>query len=118
MMLSKLSGNLHLVHTGVCIISGVKDLSADRCKQNSRRYIYNASKTFLTTTRVQFISLSEKDITSYVDTGESYDKAGGYGIQGLGGMLVDRLEGCYFNVMGLPISALSRELAAMTLTSR
>jgi len=56
-------------------------------------------------TRVFFRTLSEEEIQAYVASGEGADKAGGYGIQGLGALLVEKIEGCYFNVVGLPISA-------------
>ena len=58
------------------------------------------------TTRVYFRSLSKEEIEAYIASGEPADKAGAYGIQGRGGLLVERIEGCYFNVVGLPISRL------------
>ena len=57
-------------------------------------------------TRVTFAPLSEKEIESYVATQEPFDKAGAYAIQGIGGRYVTRIEGCYFNVMGLPLARL------------
>lgn len=57
-------------------------------------------------TRVRFRTLSKPCIEAYLDSGEYRDKAGAYGIQGLGGTLVERLDGCYFNVVGLPVMAL------------
>ena len=66
------------------------------------------------TTRVQFRDLTPVEIEHYVATGEPFDKAGGYGIQGLGSLFVERIEGSYSNVIGLPIETLLRELAALT----
>jgi septum formation protein len=57
-------------------------------------------------TRVSFAPLSEEEIGRYIATGEPFDKAGAYGIQGIGGRYVTRIEGCYFNVMGLPLARL------------
>ncbi|MBC8366103.1 septum formation protein Maf [bacterium] len=61
-------------------------------------------------TRVQFRDLSPAEIQAYVSSGEPMDKAGAYGIQGLAGQFVTRIEGCYFNVMGLPVELLTRML--------
>jgi septum formation protein len=64
-------------------------------------------------TRVHFRNLDETLIQRYVDSGEPADKAGAYGIQGMGSLLVERMEGCYFNVMGLPLYRLSKMLEQM-----
>ncbi|MGH7836869.1 MAG: Maf family protein, partial [Candidatus Binataceae bacterium] len=56
------------------------------------------------TTRVTFLPISDQDIEEYISSGEPFDKAGAYGIQGIGGRFVEKIEGCYFNVMGLPVS--------------
>jgi len=61
-------------------------------------------------TRVTFAALSAEEINSYVATGEPFDKAGGYAIQGRAGRFITRVEGCYFNVVGLPLSRLCRAL--------
>ncbi|KHE67733.1 Maf family protein, partial [Halobacillus sp. BBL2006] len=61
---------------------------------------------------VSFFSLEDEEIFHYIETGESMDKAGGYGIQGKGGLLVERISGDYYNVVGLPISRVVRELKA------
>ncbi|MEW6284468.1 MAG: Maf family protein, partial [Candidatus Eremiobacterota bacterium] len=55
-------------------------------------------------TRVRFRPLTRVEIEAYVDSGEPMDKAGAYGAQGLGGLLIERIEGCYFNVVGLPLT--------------
>lgn len=86
-MLSMLSGRTHEVITGLCL--------ADV----PRSKIYQEAQT----TKVRFRKLTKKEIQDYLQSGESLDKAGAYGIQGLGALLVDRIEGCYFNVVGLPL---------------
>lgn len=62
------------------------------------------------TTRVTFAAMSEEEIADYIATGEPFDKAGAYAIQGIGGRYVTRIDGCYFNVMGLPLARLYRML--------
>jgi septum formation protein len=89
-MLKLLSGRTHLVHTGICLID------------ETRRRVYEAVETSV----VKFRMLGEKEIRAYVATGEPLDKAGAYGIQERGAMLVERIEGCFFNVMGLPLARL------------
>lgn len=91
-MLRTLSGNTHSVFTGVTIIKGEKE------------------KIFSQETKVTFYDLSDEEIYEYIDSGEVYDKAGSYGIQGKGGLLVKGIEGDYFNVVGLPVARLKREL--------
>lgn len=93
-MLSTLSGNTHSVFTGVTIIKGEK------------------IKTFSQETKVRFYNLTDEEIYEYIDSGEVYDKAGSYGIQGKGGLLVEGIDGDYFNVVGLPVARLKRELEA------
>jgi len=90
--LLRLSGRWHDVYTGICL----RRLSDERTVAGHER------------SRVRFGSLSEQDIRDYIATGEPMDKAGAYGIQGYGGLLVERIEGCYFNVMGLPLPRLRR----------
>ena len=97
-MISSLSGRWHTVHGGVSLIW------TDRAIERS----------FSIATRVLFRDLSESGIRDYVATGEPMDKAGAYGIQGFGCALVQRIDGCYFNVMGLPISRLVRELELLS----
>ncbi len=92
-MLSALSGNRHRVYTGVTVLRGEK---RETCSEE---------------TIVEFRELEPDEISAYIATGEPMDKAGAYGIQGLGSLLVSRLEGDYFNVMGLPVFRLGRMLA-------
>ncbi len=87
-MLRLLSGQTHEVLTGISVIR-----SSDG---------YAASHVEITC--VSFAKLSESEIEEYISSGEPFDKAGGYGIQGIAGRYVTRIEGCYFNVMGLPLS--------------
>ena len=96
-MLSALSGNRHYVYTGYTVMRG------DRCVTSHE------------VTAVDFRELEPEEIEHYIATGEPMDKAGAYGIQGLGALLIDRIEGDYFNVMGLPIQKLSRTLAGFGL---
>jgi len=65
------------------------------------------------TTRVRFAPLSAEDIAEYVATGEPLDKAGAYAVQGIGGRLIERIDGCYFNVVGLPLARLGRMLSEL-----
>lgn len=91
-MLKSLSGREHSVITGVCVVFGEKMI------------------TFSEETKVKFYTLSDDEILKYISTGEPFDKAGGYGIQGYGSLLVEKISGDYFNVVGLPISKLNQEL--------
>ncbi len=91
-MLRSLSGRKHKVYTGVAIVCGAK------------------TKNFFDESDVEFYPLSETEIEAYVATGEPMDKAGSYGIQGKGALLVKGISGDYFNVMGLPISKVYREM--------
>jgi septum formation protein len=93
-MLRSLSGTTHSVLTGLAIVSVPRGREA----------------VHLETTRVAFLELSESEIDGYLSTGEPFDKAGAYGIQGIGGRYVQSIDGCYFNVMGLPLSRLWRTL--------
>ena len=91
-MLRRLAGREHVVITGICLRhpGGVQvDSSA---------------------TRVRFTPLTEAEIESYVASGEPMDKAGAYAIQGLASKFVERIDGCYFNVIGLPLSQVYRYL--------
>ena len=86
-MLSRLSGRSHIVITGLCLILAEAEVEG-------REYVE---------TKVSMKHLTTEDIQGYVETGEPMDKAGSYGIQGIGGCLVQRIEGSYSNVVGLPL---------------
>lgn len=91
-MLGKLSGNTHQVYTGVCVTNSEKE------------------KFFVSETSVEFYTLSAKTIENYVATHEPMDKAGSYGIQAIGSLLVKKIDGDYFSVMGLPVAQTARVL--------
>jgi septum formation protein len=91
-MLRLLSGREHEVITGICLRHGAS-LRIDS-----------------ETTLVRFVPLSDEQIESYVATGEPSDKAGAYAIQGIASRYIDRIEGCYFNVVGLPMALLFKHL--------
>lgn len=92
-MLKSLSGRLHQVYTGITVIYDNKERSAFEC------------------TDVKFSELSDDVISRYVSSGEPMDKAGAYAIQGRGAVLIESINGCYFNVVGLPIHKLSAILS-------
>ena len=96
-MLKMLSGKKHFVITGVCILK-VKD----------GKEVFKTS--FSEKTDVEFYDLSDEEIAGYVSSGEPMDKAGAYVIQEKGSLLVRRIDGDFFNVIGLPAARLSREL--------
>jgi len=89
-MLRLLSGAVHEVHTGLAVVRrpGVMEGIIDE------------------TTRVTFAPFSDEEIESYIATGEPFDKAGAYAIQGIAGRYITRIDGCYFNVVGLPLARL------------
>lgn len=91
-MLKLLSGSVHQVYTGYCLIHNGKPVCGHEC------------------TSVEFYPLREEDIDSYIATGEPMDKAGAYGIQGRGALLIKRIDGDFYNVMGLPVSKINRIL--------
>jgi len=98
-MLSALSKKRHTVTTGVALIY----------KPNRTTLVFHTS------TRVFFRDLSKSEISDYIDTGEPMDKAGGYGIQGIGALLVDHIDGDYFNVVGFPLTAFYQALEKLIL---
>ena len=88
-MLRLLSGQTHQVMTGVALVSA------------------QGTETAVEVTHVSVATLSDEEIAAYVATGEPMDKAGAYGIQGYAGRWIPRIQGCYFNVMGLPLALVS-----------
>ena len=94
-MLGRLSGQVHQVYTGLAIQSGEQILREAACTQVAMR------------------PLTAADIAAYVASGEPLDKAGGYGIQGLGARFIERIAGCYYNVVGLPLARLCVLLSAV-----
>ena len=91
-MLGLLAGRRHEVLTGICLKRGT-----------------TAVRDFARTS-VWFTEMSAREIEEYVDSGEPMDKAGGYAIQGLASKFIERIDGCYFNVVGLPISLVYRHV--------
>ena len=91
-MLRALSGREHRVWSGVCIREGERILAESEC------------------TAVRFRTLSDAEIEAYIATGEPLDKAGAYGYQGLASLFVERIEGDFFNVMGLPVCRMGQML--------
>lgn len=92
LMLKKLSGKIHSVFTGVTLIKKDKEI------------------TFAEETKVEFYPLTDEEIKDYIKTKEPMDKAGAYGIQGFGGLLVKSISGDYNNVVGLPVAKLNKEI--------
>ena len=97
-MLTELSGRAHTVCTGVTVRRG------------------DNLECFTVSTEVYFRSASRQELLGYIATGEPMDKAGAYGIQGLGSLFIEGIHGDYYNVMGLPIEALGRVLQRFGVT--
>ena len=95
-MLSCLSGRGHTVYTGVAILAVGNDMVIE--------------KSFVESAQVYFRTLTDDEIWAYIKTGEPFDKAGAYGVQDKGALLVDRVEGDYFTVVGLPVARLAEVL--------
>src|SRR5271154_3085433 len=95
-MLRALSCREHVVLTGICL-------------KHRKGTIVDCEAT-----RVSFVALDEREIEAYVSEGEPMDKAGAYAIQGLASKFVDRIDGCYFNVMGLPLAMFYKHLKALS----
>jgi septum formation protein len=97
-MLALLSGREHAVITGICL------------RSETRKIVDTA------TTRVRFVELTQEELETYVASGEPMDKAGAYAIQGVASRFIDRIEGDYFNVVGLPVALVYRLLREMSAT--
>jgi nucleoside triphosphate pyrophosphatase len=89
-MLAKLSARTHYVLTGIFLL----------------RLPDNETRAAVENTAVTFAQLTAREIDEYVSTGEPFGKAGGYAVQGIAGRFIPRIEGCYFNVVGLPVARL------------
>ncbi|WP_343009414.1 Maf-like protein [Clostridium celatum] len=97
-MLKLLSDNVHRVYSGVTVI-------------NTSTGIMESKSLY---TEVYFSKLTDEEIHRYIETGECLDKAGAYGIQGFGGVFVEKINGCYYNVVGLPLNLLNKILKDIT----
>ena len=93
-MLRALSGRTHQVHTGVCVSDGVR------------------TESFVDTCRVTFFPIPEEELERCIASGEPFDKAGAYAIQGRAALWLDRMEGDYYTIMGLPVSRTARLIAS------
>ena len=93
-MLKSLSGRAHSVYTGICVVNSH---TAKSCIAYEKTDVY-------------FKNLCDDEIKRYIQTGESADKAGAYGIQGLGSLFIEKINGDYFNVVGLPVCRLAKIL--------
>lgn len=91
-MLQKLAGRSHTVYTGVALVGPLGE------------------ETFAKATQVTFAPMDLEEIEAYIATGEPFDKAGGYGIQGYGSAYIEGIQGDYYNVMGLPVQAVYKKL--------
>lgn len=89
-MLSDLSDNTHEVYTGIAVLN-------TETQEINTQYVC---------TEVKFSKLSQKEIESYIETGEPFDKAGAYGIQGAASIFIEEIKGCYYSVVGLPVNKL------------
>jgi septum formation protein len=96
-MMATLSGRVHRVFTGLAVIDAESGLEEVSCEE----------------TQVHLMELSDEEISRYVESGEPMGKAGAYAIQGLGAVFVDRVVGCFHNVVGLPLSLLWKMIRGM-----
>lgn len=103
-MIKSLSGRTHQVMTGVCIAKLV---------YNGEAFVQMSVKSFYEVTDVSVMPMSDNEVAEYIDTLDYKDKAGGYGIQGFFSRYIDRINGDYFNVVGLPACSLYHELCKL-----
>ena len=96
-MLKELSGRVHKVYSGIAVIN----TKTNEILQDS------------VCTEVTFSTLTDEEIREYIESGEPLDKAGAYGIQGKGGVFVNKINGCYYNVVGLPLNRLKSMLSSL-----
>lgn len=118
-ILSKLSGRTHQVITGVALCYKPSKQVPATCDSTAAAAAAGVliqeregfvCAEFANATRVTFASLSKTEISAYITTGEPMDKAGGYGIQGVGGAFVEKIDGDYYTVMGFPLQAFARTM--------
>lgn len=100
-MLRLLADGWHEVLTAIALVHAARGIT----------------RSDIVTTRVHMRPITDDELERYLDTGEPFDKAGAYGIQGMAGQFVDRIEGCYFNVVGLPLSRTTQLLREMLVTT-
>lgn len=113
-LLTQLSDNRHEVITGVALIHLDKNQKCkDAVRTDRSTTIESQEIVWAEKTVVYFRKLRRSEILEYVDSGETADKAGAYGIQGRAAAFVERIEGCYFNVVGLPLASLIERLATI-----
>ncbi|XP_078053538.1 dTTP/UTP pyrophosphatase [Augochlora pura] len=91
-MLSSLANREHVVYSGVCLKSQKKEIN------------------FYESTKVKFGDISAEQIETYINSGEPFDKAGAYGVQGLGGCLIEKIDGDFYTVMGMPLYSITKRL--------
>ena len=96
-MLKLLSGKTHKVYSAVVVVN-------TKNKKTEKRCIY---------TDVKFSEITDEEIKKYIETKEPLDKAGAYGIQGYGGVFVEKIHGCYYNVVGLPLNIVDKMLKSI-----
>ncbi|XP_071078733.1 probable bifunctional dTTP/UTP pyrophosphatase/methyltransferase protein [Haliotis cracherodii] len=110
-MLTGFSGRSHTVYTGMALVSPLQSsvITSGEVTEDGKFRL----NLFHEATDVMMTDLTEEVVKMYIDTGEPMDKAGGYGIQAIGGTLVKGIRGDYFNVMGFPLHSFSRTLASL-----
>jgi septum formation protein len=124
LFLDRLAGNWHTVATGVALseveasVVEASEVEASEVEASESDGIKTRTSSLVETTRVKFASMTAAEIRRYIATGEPFDKAGGYGIQGRASVYIERIEGCYFNVVGFPVHAFWEMWKAFTKSDR